>query len=116
MKLTEKNFCPNIKDVSDNMRTAYFCKITKKICPKVSYSSGEPLPSKQFLEHSCSLLNKDEADLQTNIKEEKEKDRVQEKEVKVVEEVKEKVNKTQPKKTGTGQKRTTKKRNYNKKK
>lgn len=54
--LTDKNFCKNIKNTSDSMRTIYVCKKTGKICPKVDYSSGKALPSRQFIKNGCPLL------------------------------------------------------------
>lgn len=55
MNLTVNNFCKNIKNVSDAMRTVYVCKKTGKVCPKVDYSSGKALPSKYFVKSGCAL-------------------------------------------------------------
>ena len=60
MELTANSFCPNVKNISDSMRTAYICKLTGKICPKVDYSSGKALPSKYFVQNGCLLLVKEE--------------------------------------------------------
>lgn len=59
MELTVKNFCPNIKNASDSMRTVYICKLTNKVCPKVDYSSGKPLPSKFFVKNGCQLIKEE---------------------------------------------------------
>lgn len=60
MDLTKQNFCPNIKNDSDSLRTRYICELNGKICPKVDYSSGKALPSAFFLKDGCDLLKVEE--------------------------------------------------------
>lgn len=60
MKLTDKNFCPYIKDASTALRIMYLCKKTNKICPKVEYDSGKALPSRSFIKNGCPLNEKEE--------------------------------------------------------
>lgn len=60
MKLTDKNFCPYVKDASTALRIMYLCKKTNKICPKVEYDSGKALPSRSFIKNGCPLNEKEE--------------------------------------------------------
>ena len=51
MEITKKTFCTNIKNVSDGLRISYICEKTGRVCPKLDYSSGKPLPSKLFMKN-----------------------------------------------------------------
>ena len=72
MQLTEKNFCPNIKDLSTSLKLNYICKVTGKLCPKVDYSSGKALPSKLFIKNGCPLNKKEEEQIVEEVKKVKE--------------------------------------------
>lgn len=69
MELTEKNFCPNIKNMSTMMKISYVCKKTGRICPKVDYSSGKALPSKFFVKNGCPLMKEENEQIIEEVKE-----------------------------------------------
>ena len=69
MEITKKTFCTNIKNVSDGLRTSYICEKTGRVCPKLDYSSGKPLPSKLFMKNGCPLIKEENEQIIEEIKE-----------------------------------------------
>ena len=59
MEITKKTFCTNIRNISDGLRTSYICEKTGRVCPKLDYSSGKPLPSKLFMKNGCPLMKEE---------------------------------------------------------
>lgn len=69
MKITKKTFCTNIRNISDGLRTSYICEKTGRVCPKLDYSSGKPLPSKLFMKNGCPLIKEENEQIIEEIKE-----------------------------------------------
>lgn len=69
MEITKKTFCTNIKNISDGLRTSYICEKTGRVCPKLDYSSGKPLPSKLFMKNGCPLIKEENEQIIEEIKE-----------------------------------------------
>ena len=70
MEITKKTFCTNIKNVSDGLRISYICEKTGRVCPKLDYSSGKPLPSKLFIKNGCPLMKEENEQIVEEVKEE----------------------------------------------
>lgn len=69
MEITKKTFCTNIRNISDGLRTSYICEKTGRVCPKLDYSSGKPLPSKLFMKNGCPLIKEENEQIIEEIKE-----------------------------------------------
>lgn len=69
MEITKKTFCTNIRNISDGLRTSYICEKTGRVCPKLDYSSGKPLPSKLFIKNGCPLIKEENEQIIEEIKE-----------------------------------------------
>ena len=70
MEITKKTFCTNIKNISDGLRTSYICEKTGRVCSKLDYSSGKPLPSKLFMKNGCPLMKEENEQIVEEVKEE----------------------------------------------
>lgn len=70
MEITKKTFCTNIRNISDGLRTSYICEKTGRVCPKLDYSSGKPLPSKLFMKNGCPLMKEKSEQIVEEVKEE----------------------------------------------
>lgn len=55
MDLTPNNFCPYIRNESDQLRLYYACSKTGKLCPHIDYRTGKARVGMAFLKNGCSL-------------------------------------------------------------
>lgn len=55
MDLTPNNFCPYIRNESNQLRLYYACSKTGKLCPHIDYRTGKARVGMAFLKNGCSL-------------------------------------------------------------